>query len=45
MDYDKARIEALEKEIVLLKGDIAYLEAYIEVNINVNSKYCKYENE
>ncbi len=45
MDYDKARIEALEKKIVLLEGRIAYLEAYIEVNINVNSKYCKYENE
>ena len=45
MNYDKARIEALQHRITRLEGKVAYLEAYIEVNINVNTKYDKYENE
>lgn len=45
MNYDEARIEALQKKIALLEGKIAYLEAYIEVNINTNYKFSHYENE
>lgn len=45
MNYEEARIEAFKKKIALLEGKIAYLEAYIEVNLNVNTKYDKYENE
>jgi hypothetical protein len=45
MDYNKARIEALQQKITRLEGKVAYLEAYIEVNLSVNTKYDKYENE
>ena len=44
MNYEEARIDALNKKIVQLENKIAYLEANIEV-LNINFNHGDYENE